>query len=141
MKLSKAIFCSLLLLMTGNIAFSQNLDSYRWKNRLVLLVVNNEKAPQLKEQLELFQEDPAGLKERKLEIITIRPNAFKTGNNAWVGDTRLYERYHRKKDFELVLIGLDGGEKLRKPEPIHLAELFRLIDSMPMRAAEIRRNN
>lgn len=141
MKLSIPFFYGLLLLFTANMAFSQNLDSYRWKNRLVLLVVNDEQAPQLDEQLKRFQEDPARLKERKLEIITIKPKAYRLGNNAWRSDTTLYKQYHRKDSFEFVLIGLDGGEKLRKPQPIQLAELYRIIDSMPVRAAEIRRNN
>jgi hypothetical protein len=50
--------------------------------------------------------------------------------------------------FEIVLIGLDGGIKLRQdssPEKDNLffadplAELYALIDGMPMRRAEMRR--
>jgi hypothetical protein len=40
--------------------------------------------------------------------------------------------------FSVVLIGKDGGEKLRRATPIAPAELFSLVDSMPMRQAEMR---
>ena len=36
-----------------------------------------------------------------------------------------------------MLIGKDGGVKLRQEEPISVADLFALIDSMPMRKQEM----
>jgi hypothetical protein len=40
--------------------------------------------------------------------------------------------------FSVVLIGKDGGEKLRQTIPLAPADLFALVDAMPMRQAEIR---
>jgi hypothetical protein len=40
--------------------------------------------------------------------------------------------------FAVVLVGKDGYRKLRKTRPVEAEELFRLIDSMPMRKAEMR---
>ncbi|MDI1249127.1 MAG: DUF4174 domain-containing protein [Lacunisphaera sp.] len=40
--------------------------------------------------------------------------------------------------FSVVLIGKDGGEKLRQTTPLAPADLFALVDAMPMRQAEIR---
>ncbi len=57
-----------------------------------------------------------GLRERDLEI-AVQPAAGGT--------------------FEVVLIGRDGGEKLRANAPVPPAELFALIDTMPMRRAEM----
>ena len=45
------------------------------------------------------------------------------------------------KTFSVVLIGKDGGEKLRRAVPIPTAELFALVDAMPMRRAEMRERN
>ena len=42
------------------------------------------------------------------------------------------------KAFSLILVGKDGGIKLRKNDPVKLEEIFRLIDSMPMRQDEMR---
>lgn len=40
--------------------------------------------------------------------------------------------------FSVVLIGKDGGEKLRRTTPLAPADLFALVDAMPMRQAEMR---
>ena len=42
------------------------------------------------------------------------------------------------KSFSVVLIGKDGGEKLRRTTPLSPAELFAIVDAMPMRRAEMR---
>lgn len=39
-----------------------------------------------------------------------------------------------------VLVGKDGGEKGRFPLPPDISAICRMIDSMPMRQAEMRRN-
>lgn len=41
-------------------------------------------------------------------------------------------------DFVAILVGLDGTEKARWSEPVDPAELFALIDAMPMRQREMR---
>jgi hypothetical protein len=40
-------------------------------------------------------------------------------------------------EFASVLVGKDGGEKARWSAPVPPAELFRLIDEMPMRRREV----
>ena len=40
--------------------------------------------------------------------------------------------------FTVVLVGKDGGEKLRRESAVDLDEVFSVIDSMPMRQREIR---
>ena len=42
-------------------------------------------------------------------------------------------------DFTVLLLGKDGGVKLRRHAPVSFAELAGLIDSMPMRQEELRR--
>ena len=42
--------------------------------------------------------------------------------------------------FGVALIGKDGGVKLRRKTPIAVPELFRVIDAMPMRRDEMKRN-
>jgi len=39
--------------------------------------------------------------------------------------------------FQVLLIGKDGGVKLRSSEPVSMKDLFGLIDSMPMRQQEM----
>jgi hypothetical protein len=40
--------------------------------------------------------------------------------------------------FAVLLIGKDGGVKLRKSEPVERREFYALIDRMPMRIQEAR---
>ena len=40
--------------------------------------------------------------------------------------------------FAIVLVGKDGGEKLRRTTPLSPEELFSIVDAMPMRRAELR---
>lgn len=44
------------------------------------------------------------------------------------------------KSFTFILVGRDGGEKLRSSEVVTAEKLFGLIDAMPMRKDEMRRN-
>ena len=41
--------------------------------------------------------------------------------------------------FEVLLVGKDGGVKLRRDEPVAASEIIALIDTMPMRRNEMRR--
>jgi hypothetical protein len=42
------------------------------------------------------------------------------------------------KTFMLILLGKDGGIKLKRNDRVKLEEIFSLIDSMPMRKDEMR---
>lgn len=42
-------------------------------------------------------------------------------------------------EFSIVLIGKDGGEKLRRNSLLTTRELFSMVDVMPMRRAEMRK--
>ena len=44
-----------------------------------------------------------------------------------------------EESFRIVLIGKDGGVKLDQAKGISIQEVFDLIDTMPMRQAEIRK--
>ena len=48
---------------------------------------------------------------------------------------------HCEDDFKIMLYGLDGGMKLSSSTAVNTQEIFDLIDSMPMRRAEIMRRN
>ena len=43
-----------------------------------------------------------------------------------------------QKTFALILLGKDGGIKLKRNDRVKLDEIFTLIDSMPMRKDEMR---
>ena len=46
---------------------------------------------------------------------------------------------NEKEDFEVILIGLDGGIKLQRTKILTKEDLFKITDSMPMRRDELTR--
>ncbi len=55
-------------------------------------------------------------------------------------DSRTAKKYQlREGDFEVILIGKDGGVKLRENSFVEQEKIFALIDTMPMRQAEMSR--
>ena len=62
-----------------------------------------------------------------------------TTDKTWQPIDEVFKNRHKSnKEFEVKLIGLDGGIKLTKNEIIYIEELYRIIDSMPMRMSEIK---
>jgi len=122
---------------------AQDLFKHQWKDRLVLIIAEDENNKTFKQQLTELQKHPQGLNERKLVIYQILPEKYTTGieEENWKISSDLYSTYKAlKSDFRVILIGLDGGEKLKQTEVLSAEKLFNTIDSMPMRQSEIRRN-
>ena len=105
-----------------------NLDDFLWVNRPIVVLADSPDDPRFLEQLRLLEERLADLKERDVVVITDTDPSQKT-------DLR---QALRPRGFMLVLIGKDGGIKLRKPSPWSVREISRVIDKMPMRRQEIR---
>ena len=84
--------------------------------------------------------DVEALKERKLLVYQIFPDNYLLGKKR-EKSTLFFEQFMKDKEtFRVVLIGLDGGIKYSQTEVLSRDKLFDIIDSMPMRQAEIRRN-
>lgn len=96
-----------------------DLSAHRWKERIVLLKAPTAANLAYQTQLDAFAEQQAGMDERDLVVIS-----------QFGADT-----------FSAVLIGKDGGRKWEQNEPLNPADLFALIDGMPMRQVEMRQRN
>ena len=128
----------MLALSSVSISFGQDLKEHQWENR-VLLILSDDGAL-VKKQIEILQKKSEGLKERKLIIYRIYPKEYFKGiNNHHASFPSNYSQLKKKKkNLEIVLIGLDGGVKLRQTELLDLEKLFTLIDGMPMRRQELK---
>jgi hypothetical protein len=134
----KAILIFLLLLSSLHLQ-SQELSSYRWNNRLLLVMSDNPNSPEVRRQISLFAHDSLALAERKLLLLQVFPNHYLMGSNNFVrrqSGEIFFDHKTSKRPFEMVLIGLDGSEKLRRYEIIQPADLYAIIDVMPMRRSE-----
>ena len=139
MRLSILMF---LLFITMNV-FSQNFQQYRWENRLLIIVDYSDDQTKQLQQLALFKKHQEGLADRKLRVFSFSKKGLLKGtrpSSTWeVG--KLPNRFQTDQPFVLYLVGLDGGIKEIYNQPTALQSIFELIDTMPMRRAEIRQRN
>ena len=121
---------------------SQSLDSHRWKNRIVLIFHTAETAETFDQQIELLQSDLDALKERDIVVYSIGKNELiKNFDEKIKGEVQAWKRKWRVDDaFAFLLIGKDGGVKMREKGIVSLQQLNSKIDAMPMRQSEMRKN-
>lgn len=132
----------LIFMFTSCMGATQDLSSHRWENRLLLILVEATDHPVYQDQISELNRDMAGVEDRRLIIYTIKQNEFATGlkKSAWIPSDDLYTNYKQLDgEFEIILIGLDGGIKLRQAELLKNDKLFAFIDAMPMRRNELRK--
>ena len=135
-------FLFLISMLTSCIGASQDLSSHRWENRLLLILVENTDKQEYQDQIAELSLEVDGVEDRKLLVYTIKPNEYATGLKklAWTPTDDLYATYKKLEgEFEVILIGLDGGIKLRQAELLKNDKLFAFIDAMPMRRNELRK--
>ncbi|GAA4799666.1 DUF4174 domain-containing protein [Litoribaculum gwangyangense] len=138
----KIIALILLALKTG-IMMSQEITDHRWKNRVLLVFTQDINAPNFKKQIDELKKNEKGLKNRKLIIYQIAKDSFRTGftNLKWEKTPNSFVNFKDKNStFSIVLIGLDGGIKLKQKRFLSCIDLFNIIDVMPMRQQEIMDN-
>jgi len=138
---SSTRFLLLVFLFSSFYAQSQALSSRQWKNRVLLIMSENPNDPLVKQQVSLFSKDAEEMKERKLLLMQVFPEFYLMGGDSAIRRTsgEVYFDYKSaKKSFEMVLIGLDGEEKMRRAELIRPQDLYAIIDAMPMRRYEMK---
>jgi len=143
MKFCKNISCYLLLCFSVY-SYGQNIKQQQWKQRILLILTNDEHSVEYKRQLNEFNDTTLDFKERKLMVFRVTPNSYRIGfdETKKKASTELFKKYKKNKEsVEVILIGLDGGVKLRKTSLLRKTALFALIDGMPMRKSELKNKN
>lgn len=124
---------------------AQDLDKFQWKNRIILIITENEGSDLLSEQLKQYEGKKKEFKDRKIKVFQVTPSRYRElipRKKEWVQAQRsIYELKKSESDFEILLVGLDGTVKMRQTEISETEKIFDLIDSMPMRKAEMQNNN
>ncbi len=115
------------------------LESLRWQSRVVVVLAGAPDDVMLEEQLRLLDEAAAGLRERDMVVVEDAGGVVTIDGLAQPEPGRLRDAYGAPlSGFQVLLIGKDGGVKLRSDEPVSAEALFALIDTMPMRRREMR---
>ena len=123
-----------------------------------LLVFAASNGEQVREQMDEFstQTHLQAMQERQVVVVPILLDVLRDGGedqkqwHEWLPEQAVVrleageERAARRRfhvgegDFTVILIGKDGGEKLRSKTPVTMERLIKVIDAMPMRQKEAR---
>ena len=123
---------------------SFSLDQHRWKKRIIVVNARDANDPGLSRLLDELAAANEEFTDRDLLLVTLLKNGKST-----VGDQALSTASAAalRKDLEidpdvfaLRLIGKDGTVKLSEESAVPLADIYALIDTMPMRQNEMSRD-
>ncbi len=129
----------------------QTLSTLVDRNRVLLIFTPTALDGRYGEQFEAFNHHEADLRARDLIVIPLvqQPGpanlspALHALQPPHISDDEqltIRRRFHiAASDFTVILLGKDGGEKLRSTIPVTIARLNRTIDAMPMRKEEMRK--
>lgn len=121
-----------------------NLNDYRWENRVILLFAEDSTDEQYQNQVELLHSEMEGLDDRDLLLVSVFLEGESQLNGQRITDESASELrgayWDEAQSFTFILIGKDGGVKIRADEVVEADQLFGRIDSMPMRQREMREN-
>ena len=137
------IGCSSFMNLNG-----QNLKKHKWRNRVLIVKTSDIKSKKYQEQLNEFKNSIEELIDRKFILYQITGDDFvlldyknnELNNSGKISRKLTDTILNEKENFEVILIGLDGGIKLQQTEILMKEDLFNITDSMTMRRNELIRN-
>ncbi len=137
----------LMLLMTGGFPEAAqprdaiDLKQYQWKNRLLLIFSPAAETPAYRALKRELAQQAGEVRERQLLVFHVleQGQSFLNGQQiSPAGAESLRQGFGvAPGTFTVVLVGKDGGVKLKREARVALADIFGLIDSMPMRRQEM----
>jgi hypothetical protein len=122
-------------------ADARPLDALRWEKRVIVMLADGGDDPALAEQEARLRAAAADLAERDVVLVAARGRTVTVDGDSGQAPTadELRVAYaDSASGFQVVLVGKDGGVKLRAGEPVAASDLFALIDTMPMRRREMK---
>lgn len=121
-------------------ASADALDDYRWDRRPLLLFAPTDSDPRLVETLSRIEASRCDFAGRDMVLgqLVTDGNSTLDGRVISADESRqLANRYAIGDDaFSVLLIGKDGGEKLRINAVPDLQTIYAVVDGMPMRSRE-----
>lgn len=122
-------------------AVAAELSDYLWESRPLLLFAPTESDPRLIETMRRIEASRCDFVDRDMVLGLIVTEGTST-LDGHVVDTNQAQRLSSEfgigaNRFSVVLIGKDGGEKLRANDVPDLQAIYAVIDGMPMRSREM----
>lgn len=121
-----------------------DLSRYKWRNRILLFSASSLQDDTFRNQWSAYQDNPKKIEDRNLLLFVLVKGRMYDKDLKPITTFKVPElrkKYDLPASFEgLVLIGKDGGVKLKKSYPVEPKVIFDNIDQMPMRQREMREN-
>jgi hypothetical protein len=114
-----------------------DLTQFQWKNRLLFIFAKDVNHPLFKELQSQIAAQKAEVEDRDLIVFEV-PEKGPARMGTTPLDRQQVDSIRNQFDipsnaFSLILVGKDGGIKLKREDRVDLRAVFGLIDSMPMR--------
>ena len=127
----------------GEDTVSVDLNAYQWKNRLLLLFASSEEDQAFLTLKKEIDRQAMEVKDRDLLVFYVLERGESRLNQERLNpDQALFLKKRLSVpsgSFTIILIGKDGGEKIRQESPVDLKEIFAIFDAMPMRQQEMKK--
>ena len=122
-------------------AMAAELDDYRWESRPLLVFSPTENDPRLVDTLNRIEATRCEFTGRDmvLGVVVSQGNSTLDGQAVDADEARRLTNQFAidENAFSVVLIGKDGGEKLRVDDVPDLQRIYAVVDGMPMRSREM----
>ena len=118
----------------SKLALPERIRAQRWQKRVVVLCAPTTDAAELQQQKAKMTAVAQSLKERDILVLDAIEANLTSAEKSYVRQTLGVA----PGAFAIVLLGKDGGVKLKRAQPIAPATLFGTVDKMPMRRQEMR---
>ena len=141
------MMATVLSIGSSRIALAMPLDlaQFQWENRLLFLFAPNRNHPFFDTLHKALEAQKAEAKDRDLvifEILESGRSSMNTNDLDHQTAQSLREKFDVPRgEFIVILIGKDGGIKLRRQNQTQIEDIFAVIDAMPMRQEEIRQKS
>jgi hypothetical protein len=134
-----------LTVWTPRETLSMDLTQFQRKNRLLLIFAQDGNHPLFQDLQSQILAQKAEVDDRDLIVFEV-PAQGPARMNTNTLDRKEADSIRNhfaipSDEYSLILVGKDGGIKLKRKDQVDLKEVFELIDSMPMRQNEMRQKS
>jgi len=122
-------------------AMDEDIAHLQWKKRLLLVFAADSAQSNFQSLANEISSRQADVEDRDLVVFEILESGTSRMNRSRIEPQKaasIREQFGIASDgFTVILVGKDGGIKLKRNDQVRLDEIFKLIDSMPMRQDEM----
>ena len=129
--------------LTAAPTVADRLEAHRWNDRVIVVHDGGRPAKWVERQVQALRTHRAANAERDIVVYVCRRGACERSGGAKPVlapfTSEALARHFRLERSTVLLVGKDGGVKLRRHRFTDVDEIHRQIDAMPMRQMEMRR--